>query len=76
MDATAQALIRQVVRDHPDATLEELCTGLANTIGVRVSLATRCRVVQRLALPRKTPHVMPRSVTHRASSRRGRTTVA
>jgi transposase len=75
VDAAAQAFIRQVVHDHPDATLEELCTWLADTTGVRVSLATMCRVVQRLALPRKKNRTMRRSATRHASGRRGQTTI-
>jgi transposase len=74
VDTAAQALIRQAVHAHPDATLEELCAWLADATGVRVSLATMCRVVQRLALPRKKNRSMRRSATRRASSRRGRTT--
>jgi transposase len=47
LDAAAQALVRQMVAAHPDATLEELCTHVADTAGVRVSLATMCRLGQR-----------------------------
>ena len=72
--AAGRAFIRQVVHDHPDATLEELCARLADKIGGRVSLATMCRVVQRLALPRKKNRSTRRSATRRASSRRGQTT--
>lgn len=74
LDAAAQALVRQLVDAHPDATLEELCTQVADTTGMRVSLATMCRMVQRLDLPRKKSHFMPPSATRPASSRRGRTT--
>ena len=74
VDAAAQAFIRRVVHEHPDATLEELCTRLADTLGVRISLATMCRAVQRLALPRKKNRSTRRSATHHASSRRGQTT--
>lgn len=73
VDAAAQARIRQVVREHPDATLGELCAWLADATGVRVSMATRCRVVQRLALPRKKNRSTRRSATRPASGRRGRT---
>jgi transposase len=74
VDAAAQAFIRQVVHEHPDATLEELCARLAHATGVRVSLATMCRVVRCLALPRKKNRSMRRSAARHASSRRGRTT--
>ena len=76
VDAAAQAFIRQVVHDDPDATLEELCARLAATIGVRVSLATMRRVVQRLALPRQKNRSIRRSATRHASSRRGQTTTS
>jgi transposase len=74
LDAAAQALVRQMVDAHPDATLEELCTYVDDTAGVRVSLATMCRLVQRLGLPRKKNHFMPRSGIRPASSRRGQIT--
>jgi transposase len=74
LDVAAQALVRQLVDDHPDATLEELCPHVADTTGVRVSLATMCRMVQRLDVPRKKSHFMPRSATRPASSRHGRPT--
>jgi len=38
-----------MVHAAPDATLEELCARLADITGIRVSLATMCRLVQRLA---------------------------
>jgi transposase len=46
-DAAAQAQVRQLVRDQPDATLEELCTRAAEMTGIRVSVPTMCRLVQR-----------------------------
>jgi len=75
VDATAQAVVRQVGHESPDATLDEFWTRLANATGVRVSLATRCRVVQRLGFPRKNNHATLRSVIRHASSRHGRSTV-
>jgi transposase len=74
VDAAAQALVRPRVHGHPDATLEELRAHVVDTAGVRVSLATMCRIVQRLEWPRKKHHCMPRSVIRPASSRRGQTT--
>jgi transposase len=74
LHAAAQACVRQRGHEPPDATLAELCAHVADTPGVRVSLATMCRTVQRLELPRKKNHFMPRRVTRPASSRRGRTT--
>jgi transposase len=72
VDATAQAVVRQVVHEHSDATLDEICARLADATGVHVSLATVCRVVQRLGLPRKKNHSMPRSAIRYPSSRHGR----
>jgi transposase len=68
-----QVLIRQLVRDHPDLTLQELCTRIATETGVRVSVPTMCRVLQRLGLPRKKSRSMPRSVIRSAFSRHART---
>jgi transposase len=48
VDVAGQALVRQMVHAEPDATLEELCARLADITGIRVSLATMCRLVQRL----------------------------
>lgn len=74
LDGAGQAQVRQLVRDQPDATLEELCTRAAERTGIRVSVPTMCRLVQRLGLPRKKNLSMRRSATPSASSRRGRTT--
>jgi transposase len=74
LDAAADALVRQLVQDHPDMTLEELCARVAAGRGVRVSVATMCRVLQRLGLPRKQSRSMRPSAIRRASSRRARTT--
>src|SRR5687768_4447852 len=38
------ALLRQLVRDHPDLPLDELGTRIAAETGVRVSVPTMCRV--------------------------------
>jgi transposase len=74
LDATAQAIIRRLVSAHPDATLQELGTGVAAETGVRVSVATMCRVLQRLGLPRKKSRSTPASATPHVSSKRGRST--
>jgi transposase len=71
LDAAAQSQVRQLVRDQPDATLEELCTRAAETIGIRVSVPTMCRVLQRLGLPRKKRRSTRRSVRRSGSSKRG-----
>jgi transposase len=70
-DPAALALVRQVVREQPDATLEELCAQLQHRRGLRLSVATMCRVLQRLGLPRKKSPFMPPSATRRGLSRPG-----
>jgi transposase len=74
LDGTAQVQLRQLVRDQPDATLEELCTRMAAMTDIRVSVPTMCRLVQRLGLPRKKSRSMRRSAIPSGSSRHGRTT--
>ncbi|HSF31409.1 MAG TPA: winged helix-turn-helix domain-containing protein, partial [Candidatus Tectomicrobia bacterium] len=46
-------LLHQLVRHHPDLTLQELYTYIAAETGVGVSVPTVGRVLQRLGLPRK-----------------------
>jgi transposase len=74
LDAAAQAQVRQLVHDQSDATLEELCARAADMTGIRVSVPTMWRLVQRLGLPRKKSLSMRRSATPSGSSRRGRAT--
>jgi transposase len=71
LGATAQAIVQRLMGANPDATLEELCTGVAAETGVRVSVPTMCRVLQRLGLPRKKSRSTPASKTPSASNRRG-----
>jgi transposase len=71
-DEAALTLVRQWVREQPDATLEELCTQLQQQCGLRVSVPTMSRILTRLGLPRKKSHSMPWNARRRASSRRGR----
>jgi transposase len=52
-NAAALAFVRRVVLTQPDATPDELCTQLQQRLGLQVSVATMCRMVQRLGLPRK-----------------------
>jgi transposase len=47
LDGAGQAQVRQLVRDQPDATLEELCRRAAERTGIRVSVPTMGRLVQR-----------------------------
>jgi transposase len=74
LDEATHGLLRQLVRDDPDLTLHELCTRMATETGVRVSVPTMCRILQRLGLPRKKSRSTRRSVTPSASSTRGWTT--
>jgi transposase len=67
-DATIFGLVRQWVREHPDATLEELALRLRQQCGLRVSLATLSRLLTRAGLPRPKSHSMPVSGILRASS--------
>ncbi|MDQ3830644.1 MAG: helix-turn-helix domain-containing protein [Candidatus Tectomicrobia bacterium] len=70
----AQTLVRGVLHGNPDATLGELCASVATATGARVSVATMCRLLQHLGLPRKKSHSTPQSATRSPSSRRGRPT--
>jgi transposase len=72
LDPAAQAVERRLVADHPDATLEEVCTRVAADRGVRVSVPTMCRVLRRLGLPRNKSRSTRWNATRPASNRRGR----
>jgi transposase len=61
LEAAAWPVLQRLVQAHPDATLEELCTHLAAETGIRVSVPTMCRVLQRLRLPRKKNRSRPPS---------------
>jgi transposase len=74
LDAATATLVRRLVHGDADTTLEELCGQVAAQAGVRVSVATMCRVLQRLGLPRKKSRSTPASVIPHASSTRARTT--
>jgi transposase len=76
LDAAANVLVQQLVHDNSDITLEELCARVVEERGIHVSVATMCRVLQRLGLPRKKSRSMPASATPRASSKRARTTAS
>ena len=74
LDGAAQAQVHQLVHTQPDATLEELCTRVAEMTGICVSGPTMCRLVQRLGLPRKKSLSTRQSATPSGSSKPGRTT--
>ena len=67
-DPAALALVRQLVHEQPDATLAELCTQRQQQRGLRISLATMCRLLQRLGLPRKKSRARPLSASPRGAS--------
>ena len=52
-DEQAQAVVSGLVKEQPDATLEELCKGLHEEQGIWVSVATMCTELKRLGLRRK-----------------------
>lgn len=57
-----EALLREMVKKQPDATLEELCETVAEaTNKPRVTTATMCVQLQRLKLPLKKSRFMHRS---------------
>jgi transposase len=68
LDARADATLRALVADRPDATLAELGDGLAERRGVRRSVPVICRALRRLALPRKKRRSTPWNATRRASA--------
>lgn len=70
----AEPAIHEAVRSTPDITLEELRARVADMHGLRVSVPTMCRTLQRLGLPRKKSRSTRVSGTRRASSRRARLT--
>ena len=73
LEATAQTRIQQWVQEQPDVALDELCTRVAEATGVRVSVPTMCRVLQRLGLPRKKSLSTRVSGTPRVSNKRALT---
>jgi transposase len=70
LEAAAETMIQEAVRAPPDITLDDLCTRIAATQGLQVSVSTMCRALQRLGLPRKKRRSTPVNATRRASSRR------
>ena len=69
----ALGLLRRLIREHPDATLAELCAYLAAQRGLLVRVPTMSRLAKQLGLPRKKHHSTRASRTPRASSKRGPT---
>lgn len=52
-DEQAQAVVSRLVREQPDATLNELCERLFEERGIQISVATMCTELKRLNLRRK-----------------------
>lgn len=71
VDAKAEAALRSLVRERPDATLAELADALAGRRGVRRSTPVICRAVRRLGLPRKKRRCTPPSGTRPGSAASG-----
>ena len=67
VDGRAEAELRSMVREDPDATLSELADGLAARLGVRRSIPVICRALRRLGLPRKKRRSTPASGTRPGS---------
>src|SRR5262245_56003054 len=68
LDATAQAMLQGMVQAQPNSTLEGLCTRIAAATGIRVSVPTLCRVLQRLGISRKQSRSTPVSTRYAARS--------
>lgn len=68
VDAKAEAALRALVRERPDATLAELADSLAERGGVRRSTPVICRALRRLGLPRKKRRSTPPNVTRPGSA--------
>jgi transposase len=74
LDQTERELVCQWLQAQPDLTLSELAQRLAQVCGIQASLATLCRVLQQLDLPRKKSRSMPASATPSTRSGRAATT--
>jgi transposase len=63
--------VRQLVARRNDLTLAQLCEQSAQEYHTRVSVATMCRLLQRLGLRRKKRRSTPPNAPLHASTRRG-----
>ena len=59
IDSYQLHLISKLVEAAKDATLQELCHRLGAKTGIRVSLPTMCRLLQKLSLTRKSGATPP-----------------
>lgn len=64
--ASAEAVIREVVKAQPDATLQELCELVEKKTKIKSDPSMMYRELVRLKLPRKKSRSMPASGTRRA----------
>lgn len=69
IDAAADEVIRVLVVERSDATLEELAAMLDERTGVKVSKSSMGRALQRLGITRKKKRSAPPSRKRRASRR-------
>ena len=69
LDDEARVFVDQLVREQPDATLEELCEAVNEQRGIRVSVATMWAALKRMGLPRKKSRSTQMSATPKGSSR-------
>ena len=51
--AGLEPVIRELVQDYPQASLQEYISRLEQQTNVKLSIASMCRVLQKLDLPRK-----------------------
>jgi transposase len=63
IDAEQLNIVEELVEEDNDATLQELSNRLQEKTGIRVSIPTMCRLVQKLNLTRKKKHFMLRKLT-------------
>lgn len=66
-----QQLVRRLIEQQPDATLDELCEAVARKRRLRLSRPTMSRLLQRLNLPRKKSRSTPRNERPRESAKNG-----
>ena len=72
LDDEALTLVRRLVNQQPDATLEELCETVDSHQRIRVGVSTMCMVLKRLGLPRKKSRSTPMSETLQGYSKHER----
>lgn len=66
-----QQLVRRLIEQQPDATLEELCEAVARKRQLQLSRPTMSRLLQRLDLGRKKSRSTPQNERPKESSKNG-----